>query len=78
MTSSPRLAATALVTAEEAIIEPFGITVQPCRLDCASKGALAGIDAPCLVRVVAEENQEPRESTAEMEEVRQRCGHLPS
>jgi len=67
VTSSPSLATTrVMVTAETAIIEPFGITVQPCRLDPASEGALAGIDAPCLVRVVAEENQEPRESTAEM------------
>ena len=67
VTSSPSLATTrVMVTAEEAIIEPFGITVQPCRLDSASEGALAGIDAPCLIRVVAEENGEPRESTAEM------------
>ena len=67
VTSSPNLATTrVMVTAEEAIIEPFGITVQPCRLDSASEGALAGIDGPCVVRVVAEENQEPRESTEEM------------
>ena len=50
-----------MVTAEEAIIEPFGITVQPCRLDSASEGVLAGIDDLCLVRVATEE-KEPRES----------------
>ena len=67
VTSSPSLATTrVMVTAEEAIIEPFGITVQPCRLDSASEGVLAGIDGPCVVRVVAEEDQEPRESTEEM------------
>ena len=55
-----------MVTAEGAIIEPFGITVRPCRLDPASEGVLEGIDAPCLIGVVAEENEEPRESTAEM------------
>ena len=67
VTSSPSLATTrVMVTAEEAIIEPFGITVQPCRLDSASEGVLAGIDAPCLIRVVAEENEEPRESTEEV------------
>ena len=67
VTSSPSLATTrVMVTAEEAIIEPFGITVRPCRLDSVSEGVLAGIDAPCLIRVMAEENGEPRESTAEM------------
>ena len=67
VTSSPSLATTCvMVTAEKAIIEPFGITVQPCRLDAASEGALAGIDVSCLIRVVAEEDEEPRASTAEM------------
>jgi hypothetical protein len=67
VTTSPSHATTrVMVTAEEAVIEPFGITVQPCRLDSASEGVLAGIDAPCLIRVVAEEDEEPRESTAEM------------
>ena len=66
VTSSPSHATTrVMVTAEEAIIEPFGITVRPCRLDAASEGVLAGIDAPCLIRVVDEENQELRESTEE-------------
>ena len=67
VTSSPSLATTrVIVTAETAIIEPFGITVQPCRLDSASESALAGIDGPCVIRVVAEEDQEPRESTEGM------------
>ena len=67
VTSSQSLTTTrVMVTAEEAIIEPFGITVQPCRLDSASEGVLGGIDAPCLIHVVAEENEEPRESTAEV------------
>ena len=49
VTSSPSPATTrVMVTAEEAIIEPFGITVQPCRLDSASEGVLAGIDGPCV------------------------------
>jgi hypothetical protein len=67
VTSSPSPATTSvMVTAEEAVIEPFGITVKPCRLDSASEGALAGIDDPCVVHVVAEENQVPRESTEGM------------
>jgi hypothetical protein len=67
VTSSPSLAATrVVVSAQEAIIEPFGITVQACRLDSASESALAGLDGPCAVRVVAEENQEPRESSEGM------------
>jgi hypothetical protein len=67
VTSSPSLATTrVMVSTEEAIIEPFGITVRPCRLDSAAEGVLAGIDAPCLIRMVVEENEEPRESTAEI------------
>jgi hypothetical protein len=66
VTSSPSLATTrVMVTAEAAIIEPFGITVEPCRLDSASEDVLVGIDGPCVIRVAAEE-KEPRESTAEM------------
>ena len=67
VTSSPSLSSTRVrVTAEEAIIEPFGITVQPCRLDSASEGVLADIDGPCVIRVAAEENEEPCESTEEV------------
>src|SRR5208282_5313243 len=54
-TSSPSHATTrVMVAAEEAIIEPFGITVQPCHLDSASEGVLAGMDGPCVVRVAPE------------------------
>jgi hypothetical protein len=67
VTSNPSLATTrVMVTAEEATIEPFGITVQPCRLDSESEDVLAGIDGPCVIRVAAEENEEPRESTEEV------------
>ena len=42
-----------MVTAEEAIIEPFGITVQPCRLDSASEGAAGGLSTHlCLIRAM--------------------------
>lgn len=67
VTSKPSLATTRVtVSAEEAVIEGFGITVRPCHVDSVSEGVLAGIDAPCLIGVVAEQNEEPRESTAEM------------
>ena len=47
VTSSPSRATTRVtVTAEGALIEPFGITVRPCRLDPASEGVLAAIDHP--------------------------------
>ncbi|HVA05747.1 MAG TPA: hypothetical protein VNG12_03295 [Acidimicrobiales bacterium] len=54
-------------TAEGAFIEPFGITVRPCRLDPATEGVLAAIDDPCLIRVAAEQDEEPSESTEQVE-----------
>ncbi len=53
-------------SAEGAFIESFGITVRPCRLDPASEGVLEAIDDPCLISVVAEENEEPSESTEQV------------
>jgi len=64
VTSSPSPGATSVMaSAEVAFIEPFGITVRPCRLDPASESVLAGIDDPCLVRVSVEGSQEHSEAT---------------
>ncbi len=67
VTSSPSFSTMhVMATAEGAFIEPFGITVRPCRLDPASEAALEAVDAPCLVREVDDGNEEPRESTDEV------------
>jgi hypothetical protein len=64
VTSVPRRATVrVIVTADEAFIEPFGITVRPCRLDPAAEGVLASIDDPCLIPVALEQDEEPSEST---------------
>jgi hypothetical protein len=63
VTSSRSRATTRVTaTAESAFVEPLGVTVRPCHLDRSSEAALEAIDAPCLVRVVAEENEESRQS----------------
>ena len=67
VTSAPSRATTRfMVSAEGALIEPFGIMVRPCRLDRASEGVLEAIDDPCLIRVVAEEDEEPSASTEQV------------
>jgi hypothetical protein len=63
VTSNPSRATTRVkVTAEGAVIEPFGITVRPCRLDSASAAVLAAINDERLIRVVDEEADVPGES----------------
>jgi hypothetical protein len=58
VTSVPSRATTRVtVSAEGAFIEPFGITVRPCRIDPAAEALLAA-DDPCLSRVVAEDEHE--------------------
>jgi hypothetical protein len=67
VTSSPSRATTrVMATAESAFIEPLGVTVRPCHLDRGTEAALEAVDAPCLVRLVAEENEEPRQSAKEV------------
>ena len=64
VTSVPSRATTRVtVSAEGAFVEPFGITVRPCRLDPAAEGVLAAVDDPCMIRVVVDENEEPSQST---------------
>jgi hypothetical protein len=67
VTSIPsRAAVRVTATAEGAFIEPFGLMVRPCRLDAASGDVLASIDDPCLIRLVAEEDKGPSESTEQV------------
>ena len=67
--NSSRATTSVTVTAEGAVIEPFGIAVRACRLDPASEGVLAAIDEEgliCGMDALDEEAEMPGESTAKV------------